>query len=201
MTDHNQHTKDQQLQAYLDGILEPVAAERVQSHLDACPTCRDELARLEGMAARLQSLPEVPLSRDLSGLVVSQLKREQALSPAITWTLVIEALAAGAVIAFLIPALQAAVWLPRLLGTGLEIQAAVNIFLTQIASNWLVWWIALKLQLSQMLGTFNPLEGLHLGAVSPWILIGAAGGLVVLTNALLLGRQPLLDRNHKGSQI
>jgi anti-sigma factor RsiW len=197
MTDNNQHIKNDQLQAYLDGILEPAAAERVQSHLDDCPACRDEFARLEGVAAQLASLPEIRLSGDLSRMVISQLKRERSLSPAITWTLVIEALAAGAVIAILIPAFQAAGGLPRLLDTRLALGAAANIFLTQLASSWLVWWATLKLQLSQLIGVFNPLESLRLGALSPWILIGAAGGLVVLTNALLLGRQPLLDRNHK----
>lgn len=201
MTDHNQHIKNDQLQAYLDGVTDPAAAESIKVHLDACPACRDKLARLEEMAARLQSLPEVPLSRDLSGLVVSQLKRDQTLSPAITWTLVIEALAAGAVIAILIPAFQAAGGLHRLLDILLKLLAAANVFLAQLTSSWLVWWATLKLQLSQLVGAFSPLDVLRLGAISPWILIGVAGGLVVLTNALLLGRQPLLDRNHKGSQI
>ena len=197
MTDQNQHIKDHQLQAYLDGIMDTAEAVTIEAHLEICPTCRDEFAHLEGMAARLESLPEIPLSRDLSRLVVAQLKGEQALSPAITWTLLIEALAAGGVIAVLIPAFQAAGWLPRLLSTSLEIQAALNIFLTQLASNWLVWWAGLKLQLGQLLGTFNPLEGLRLGAFSPWILMGIDGGLFLSLNALLLGRQPLLDRNHK----
>jgi len=197
VTDQKHHIKNDQLQAYLDGIMDPAAAESIQSHLDTCPACQNEFARLEGMSARLASLPAVPLSRDLSRLVISQLKGEQALSPVITWALVIEALAAGAVIA----TFQTASWPPQLLGTGLEIRAAVNIFLSQLFSSWMVWWVALKLQFSQLLGAFNPLEGLRLGAVSPWGLIGAAGGLMALTNALLLGRQALLDRNHKGSQI
>lgn len=201
MTEQNAHIDLDQLWAYLDGVLEPIQGEAVKAHLADCPLCKAEFARLEGVTDRLESLPEIALARDLSSLVVGQLREERSLSPAITWTLVAEALAAGGVIAILIPIFQAAGWLPRLLGTGLEIRAGINIFLAQLASGWLVWWAGLKLQFSQLMGSFSPTEILRLGTFSPWILIGAAGGLVVLTNALLLGRQSLLNGNHQGNQI
>lgn len=201
MTDQNHHIEENQLQAYLDGALEPAIAEKVRDHITACQTCQEELTRLEIITSHLENLPEVELSRDLANLVVEKLKEEQSLSPAITWTLVIEALAAGGVLGVLIPAFQAAGWFPQLQDTRLELQAAVNIFLTQLASSWLVWWAGLKLQLSQLMISFNPLEGLALEKFSPWILIGVAGGLAILINALLLGRQPLSNHNHKQLQV
>lgn len=201
MTDPNRHLKNDQLQAYLDSVLEPSDIENFQAHLKTCTTCKKELENMESLEASLESLPSLSLGKDLSSLVISQLKKEQSLSPAITWTLIIEALAAGTVIAVLIPVFQAAGWLPRLLDTGLELQAAVNIFLTQLASNWLVWWAGLKLQFDQFLGTLNPLANLPGDIISPWILIGIAGGLVILLNALLLGRQPIQNGNHKHIKV
>ena len=201
MTEQNGHLKDDQLQAYLDDVLEPTIAKEIQFHLETCSACREELARLKAVSYQLEKLPEASLSRDLSRLVVSQLEGEQSLSPAITWTLVIEALAAGAVIAVLIPALQAAGWLPRLLEIRLGLGAGLKVFLAQLASNWLVWWAGLRLQLNQLITSFNPLGALPLEVFSPWLIIGVAGGLVVLINALLLGGQSLPNSNHKGSQF
>jgi hypothetical protein len=201
MTDQIRHLKNDQLQAYLDGILEPSNIEYLQAHLKTCPTCQKELENLESLETSLESLPSLSLGSDLSSLVISQLKKEQSLSPAITWTLIIEALAAGGVIAVLIPAFQAAGWLPHLLDTSLELQAAINIFLTQLASNWLVWWASLKLQFDQFLETLSPLASLPGDMISPWILIGIAGGLVILLNALLLGRQPIHNGNHNHIKV
>jgi hypothetical protein len=84
-----------------------------------------------------------------------------------------------------------------LLDTSLELQAAINIFLTQLASNWLVWWADLKMHFDQFVGTFNPVASLPDDIISPWILIGITGGLVILLNALLLGRQSVPNGNHK----
>jgi hypothetical protein len=201
MTDPNRHLNNDQLQAYLDGVLEPSIIVNLQAHLETCPICREELVALEILETSLSSLPALSLGRDLSSSVVSQLREEKSLSPAITWTLIFEALAAGTVIALLIPAFQAAGWLPRLLDTSLELRAAVNIFTTQLASNWLWWWASLKLQFNQFLGTNNPLVILPGDMISPWILIGSAGGLVILLNALLLGRQTIPNGNHKHIKV
>ena len=201
MTDQNKHLHNDQLQGYLDGVLDSTTIVNIQAHLDSCPTCQKKLASLELLESRLDSLPAINLEKDLSSLVISQLKKEESLSPAITWTLIIEALAAGTVIAVLIPAFQAAGWIPRLMQTGLELQAAINIFLTQMASNWLVWWAGLKLQFNQFLVNLNPLTDLPLDSFSPWILIGIAGGLVILLNALLLGRQTIPNGNHKHIKV
>lgn len=197
MTDQNDHINLDQLWAYLDDVLDPSQTETVQAHLAGCSLCQSELDQLEKLSLQLEELPEISLTKDLSGMVVSQLKAERALSPAVTWTLVVEALAAGAVIGAMIPAFQAAGWHPRLLEIRLALSSGVNAFLAQLASSWLVWLSGLKMQLNQLIISFNPLESLPLGALSPWMLIGTAGGLVILLNALLLRGQPLPNGDHK----
>ena len=196
MSDQNRHIKDDQLQAFLDGTLEPPAVKLVQAHLDICPTCREGLANLEMVVSRLERLPEVGLEKDLSQLVVEKIKDQQTLSPAVTWTLVVEALAAGVMISLLIPAFQAAGWVPRLLNTRLTLQAEVNDFLSQLVNSWLVWWTGLKLDISQLITSLARLNTFSTGTISPWIMIGLAGALIVLLNAFLLGREPQSDQNH-----
>ena len=196
MNDQNQHVREDQLQAFLDGALEPAAAKLVQAHLNVCPVCQEDLASLEMVAARLDKLPELSLGKDFSHQVVEHLKDQGALSPAVTWTLVAEALAAGVTISLLIPAFQAAAWLPRILNTRLTLQAELNTFLTQLVNSWVVWWAELKLQLSQGVTSLAPLQTLSAGRFSPWILIGVAGSLMVVVNAFLVGQQSQPDQNH-----
>ena len=49
------------LSAYLDGELEPRAAERVERHLAGCDGCQCELANLRQMRLALRSAPVQPL--------------------------------------------------------------------------------------------------------------------------------------------
>ena len=196
MNDQNQHIREDQLQAFFDGALEPAAAKLVQAHLKVCPGCREDLAGLEMVASRLDKLPEFSLGKDFSQQVVENLKYRGALSPAVTWTLVAEALAAGVMISLLIPAFQAAGWLPRLLNTRLMLQSGLNTFLTQLVNSWVVWWAELRLQLSQAITSLAPLQTLSAGRFSPWILIGVAGALMVVINAFLFRQQSQPDQNH-----
>jgi hypothetical protein len=194
MTEPTPHLTEDQLQGHLDSTLDPGLADQVKSHLEICHSCRESLEGLEKLSYRLGSLPDLELSRDLSDLVVSRLRQERALTPVITWTLVVEALGTGIVLAALIPVIQAAGWLPRLLYTGREFQVGLNIFLTQLASTWLVWWAELRLQVSSLGQALLPPGSLLGLGLSPWILIGGAGSLGILANYLLLGRQALPGR-------
>jgi len=191
------HLSEDQLQAYLDGVLDPGLEEQIQNHLAECISCQGRLEGLENLSYRLESLPALELSRDLSSLVVSRLQEERSLAPALTWTLIIESLSIAAVLTALIPVFQRSGWLPRLLNIGKELGTGLRVFLAQLASSWLVWWIELQLQvrfLGQNLLPHGSLAGL---AFSPWILIGAAGGLGVLINYLLLRQNSLPDSNQQ----
>jgi len=197
LTELTSHLSEDQLQTYLDGVLDPGLDEKIQSHLAECVSCRERLEGLENLSYRLESLPALELSRDLSSLVVSRLQEERSLTPILTWTLIIESLSIAAVLAALIPVFQSAGWLPRLLNVGQELGTGLRVYLAQLASSWLVWWIELQLQvrvLSQNLLPHGSLAGL---AFSPWILIGAAGGLGILINYLLLRQHSLTNSNHQ----
>jgi len=191
------HTSTNQLQAYLDQGLDQALHQQVEIHLDQCPSCREELSRLEIIFARLDNLPALKLEKDLSISVLSQLREETKLSLGITWTLVLEALGAGTVIGLLIPAIRAVAWLPVLADTQTEIRAAINIFLAQLASSWLVWWAGLQLNLEQTAKSIFSTGYFPSGEFSPWFLILAAGGIGLLANYVLLRSNPIRSQNHK----
>ena len=197
MKDKINHPDPDQLQALIDQALDDPAALAIQDHLDGCPACREELTRLNIVITRLEDLPEFSFTKDISSIVLEKLQDSKKLSSGLTWTLVIEALAAGAVIGALIPVIEAAAWLPQVLNTRQEILAAVNIFLTQLASSWLVWWVQLQLNLKVFLVATQIQFNLPAALPSPWILILVAGVLVIFTNFFLLRFNPIRSNNHQ----
>jgi len=196
MKDKINHLDLDQFQAFIDQVLDVPAALVIQDHLDGCPACREELARLDTLITRLENLPEFSLTKDLSSMVLVKLRENKKVTSGLTWALVIESLAAGAVIGALIPAIQAAAWLPQVLNTPQEILVAVNIFLTQLASSWLVWWAQLQLNLKVYLDPTQIQFNLPAALPSPWILILAAGVLGIFANYFLLRINPIRDNNH-----
>lgn len=191
------HITIDKLQAYLDQDLDLAKHQEVEDHLDQCPSCREELSRHENLFSGLENLPALELEKDLSIPVLAQLREETKLSLGITWTLVLEAVGAGTVIGLLIPAIRSTAWLPVLVDTQTEIQAAINIFLTQLASTWLVWWSSLQLNLEQTAKSLFSTSYFPSGELSPWILILVAAGIGLLANYIMLRSNPIRSRNHK----
>ena len=132
MNDPQKHIPDHTLQAYLDQELESAESLKVKEHLEGCGSCQEVLNNLEDTIQRLAALPEIELEINLESQVLDQLKSEKKIPRGITWTLIMEAIGAGTIIGLLIPAIRAAAWLPDLLDTQNEIQAAINIFFTHI---------------------------------------------------------------------
>ena len=190
------HIPIDQLQAYLDQSLDQDVYQEIESHLDQCSACRDQYSSLETVFTKLDNLPDIELEKDFSMSVITQLSEESKFSPGITWTLIMEALGAATVIGLLIPAIQAASWLPQLIDTQTEIRAAINIFLTQLASSWLVWWTGLRLNFEQFTTSLISFDSLPVSGISPWILVLAAASIGILANYLLLRFDPLRNQNH-----
>jgi hypothetical protein len=197
MINQSDHIPAYILQSYQDQELDQTSHQQVESHLGLCRGCREELSRLEDLIVKMDTLPALELGKDLSIVILNQLRTESKLSLGLTWTLVVEILGAGVVIGLLIPAIRAAVWLPLLLDTRNEILAAVNVFLAQLASSWLVWWAGLKLSLVQITRSFLTAGYVPGGEFSPWALVLAAGGIGLLINFFLLYSQPVRSRNRK----
>jgi len=163
------HIPLDQLQAYLDQGLDQGEYQEVASHLAQCSACRDKFASLEMVITKLETLPDIELEKDFSMSVITQLSEESKFSLGITWSLILEALGAAAVIGLLIPVIQAASWLPQLIDTQIEIQAAINTFLAQLASSWLVWWTGLRLNIEQFTTSLISFDSLPVRGISPWI--------------------------------
>jgi hypothetical protein len=190
------HIPIDQLQAYLDQSLDQDVYQEIESHLDQCSACRDQFSSLETVFTKLDNLPDIELEKDFSMSVITRLSEESKFSPGITWTLIMEALGAATVIGLLIPAIQAVSWLPQLIDTQTEIRAAINIFLTQLASSWLVWWTGLRLNFEQFTTSLISFDSLPVSGISPWILVLAAASIGILANYLLLRFDPLRNQNH-----
>ena len=182
----DQHPDQDTLQAYLDQALVPGISREVEEHLESCPTCREKTALLEKMFTRLETLPEIPLPKDFSTGVLDMIRDQKQLSRGITWTLVIEGLAAGAILGLILPALQFTPWIPLLTNTQLEIQAGLNIFLAQLFSSWMLWWAQLKFSLNHLAESLQVPLALPADLPDPWTWILITAGLGVLINGLLL---------------
>jgi hypothetical protein len=182
----NQHPDQDDLQAYLDQALLPGSSREVEEHLESCPACREKIAILEKIFTRLETLPEIPLHKDFSPGVLEMIRDQKQISRSLTWTLVFEGLAAGAILGLVIPALQFTPWIPRLMNAQLEIEAGLNIFLAQLFSSWMLWWAQLKFSFTHLVEPLQvPLE-IPAFLPNPWIWILLAAGLGILINGLLL---------------
>ena len=77
------HLSDERINDYLDGLLSRDVATAAESHLDACPACREAAARLRLLAAELGALPRsVMPERDLWPSLRAELARRGAPAPA-----------------------------------------------------------------------------------------------------------------------
>lgn len=183
---HDDHPNRDDLQAYLDQVLEQPANKVLEDHIETCSSCQDEIGRLESLIQRLETLPDIPINRDFSASVKELIKDNQQVPKGLTWTLLIEGVAAGVVLGLIIPAIQTSVWTPSFLEIQNGLQASINILLTQIASNWIFWWAKIQLDFTQILKSLNPTFILPWGLPSPWILILVGVGAGFLTNFILL---------------
>lgn len=70
------------LQEYIDGCLSPAAAVPLQHHLDACPTCRAELAVFTSATRLVRALPEVASPARVREAVAAEQRRRTRRVPA-----------------------------------------------------------------------------------------------------------------------
>ncbi len=102
------HLDDSIINEYLDSALEPVRRAEVESHVAVCPDCAARLAELRALFAALESLPDVPLERDLSSAVMELIRRaklaaQPVLPSKLRLAIAVQALAALALISIALP--------------------------------------------------------------------------------------------------
>jgi len=75
------HLDDILLNGYLDEALERSARTDVEAHLAHCPDCSTRLIELRTLFADLESLPDLPLERDLTPAVLAVARRKARPQP------------------------------------------------------------------------------------------------------------------------
>ena len=72
----NCHNIQNRLSAYQDGELIGEDRERIRTHLEGCPACRQELTELEGVWKGLENLGEIEPEPQFYGKLQKRLKEE-----------------------------------------------------------------------------------------------------------------------------
>jgi anti-sigma factor RsiW len=75
------HLDDVLLNEYLDEALERSARTEVEAHLAHCPDCSIRLMKLRTLFSDLESLPDLPLERDLTPAVLAVARRKSRPQP------------------------------------------------------------------------------------------------------------------------
>lgn len=99
------HLTENQLNEYLDNMLDHDSRQQAETHLAGCAQCRAELSELETLFYTLGELPEIPITHDLTQDVLAHLpKNSQAPTLWRQPAFVMQSLLTIALIAFSIPA-------------------------------------------------------------------------------------------------
>lgn len=73
----NEHLTDQQLQEYLDGVLEPQQVLGIEEHLWHCDLCQAALQQYQFLYAELQAVPQAALAPDFAARVMKMVRLEK----------------------------------------------------------------------------------------------------------------------------
>lgn len=98
MNDALDHLDEQTLNLYLDDRLSDPVRLRIDTHLGTCAPCRQRVEQYLFLFDELLLLPELPLERDLSPAVLAALAPAPPLPARLTTTLVLQLLAALALL-------------------------------------------------------------------------------------------------------
>ena len=77
------HLTEEQINEYLDGLLDESARQSVEVHLSQCVDCRNQVEALKQVFADLDDVPEIPLTRDLTPAILAKLPQKE---PVRIWT-------------------------------------------------------------------------------------------------------------------
>ena len=98
------HLDEATLNEYLDRRLTAASDRRARHHLGACAECRARLSQLKALNESLETLPEIPLARDLVRPVMARLASRPA-PRLLSWLTAVEAVGGTALAAYIWPRL------------------------------------------------------------------------------------------------
>jgi anti-sigma factor RsiW len=198
------HLSDEILNEWLDEAVEPPARAAVEAHLAGCQDCAARLDTLRSLFVRLDTLPDLPLERDLSASVVMAIRgrasaaKREARAPWLAGLIFGgQAVAAVLLLAFAWPVASAfAAQLPLPLAAP-SLSTIIGEFgglfaaLRTLISNPLTILGTVHYWLSAVLPAwFHPLEA--------GLVVAAAAGIWLVGNALVLS-PPFLARLRRNS--
>lgn len=146
MTNDNmseQHVDYTTLNEYLDQILPPEEQMRIESHLRACATCRQQLAELESLFSTLDQTPELALEVDLVEGVVKaistppQVAQGDTSNLSISWLLIVTQLVVSSTLLALVwPSIRRAASSNRLSDFAETLSSGGTKIWLQITTQW-----------------------------------------------------------------
>lgn len=182
-----EHPDEGLLHAYVDGELDEVERSRIETHFDDCSHCQRSLAAVQAVFSRLETVDEMPLTTDLSGVVVKRLQDRNPANPKLRWVAAVEVLLAGALLSLI-----------GLTDPGIRILVGIR----SPVLRWLGWPQTLLDNLQMVIGELVRAaevvwaQGLAQWSTlalpgrlpnAPWpLLLGLALTIALLTNGLLL---------------
>jgi len=162
------HPPESAFQEYLDGEMTPEEAHQFETHLNMCKACTVELAFWQETFTKIESLPDMSLSRNLAEEIVPKLDKGQETSGVLN--LILAEAALGVTLAVvLMPILQT--WF---------VSAALN-----YGSRWQIGLVQIHLFLSSLFEPLN-LAGLDLSGLGIESLLGETFWLPTIIAALVL---------------
>lgn len=101
------HLDDNILNEYLDSALDLARRAEVEAHLAVCAECVAKAENLRALFADIESLPDVPLERDLGSGVVASIRRapfaQPTVSPGLRLVVALQGLVALVLLAIALP--------------------------------------------------------------------------------------------------
>ncbi len=181
------HLTEETLNEYLDHTLIPSARADVDAHLAVCAECMAALETLGSLFAAIEALPDLALERDLTAAVVSRLGVRASVPRPVRLALFVQALAAIAIFAALLPLLD-------LSALQTPVVSLAGSVLPQFVDGWSAWLRVFTLP--DWSNTFSlqldpPILLLTLTLVSACLLWLVGNGLL-----LVLPRAASLKRRH-----
>jgi len=179
-----EHPNDDTLQAYLDDELAKRERVGLETHLQACPECKADLARLRSLFSSIESLPSEALTTDLVSSVLA------AIRPNANW---LPSLALGELLAAAALTLVLVLWLG-----GVELQGRLAGAVQRLVGQLELATVGLSTTLNDLLVQVPDTPELSLFGlgglvdnvlVSPsmlWIVGATAFALLLLGNGLVL---------------
>jgi Putative zinc-finger len=192
------HLEDLTLFSYLDGELDGRVIAETRAHLADCAACQTRLTTLQTMFSEVEALPDLPLTRDLAGAVVAQIKLQQRpvtaprLSPVAGWALGLQALLALVGLGMAVPLVAEFIQVPSALFNWQAVLGqSQSLFTTNFSINWTSMLAGLKTfvesnQVSIQLPTVS------LAIMLPLLI--AVTGLWLVGNGVLLRQTGRLQR-------